>query len=341
MLLVATTKIPLAYWGLGRLSGDRFHPNSVSPPPPPPPAGALTVAGGQILQGGSPFLLSGISVLYSTSSAAPATPASIRALYPTATSLMLALGADSGGYPSAPSNAAITAWVRAANAAGFRVGLSDYVPGQPQVRSGSDLTNSCNWYAALAQACTGLEVFWTTENEVGGTLDAMFAAVYGAIRGAGDSNLILMEVPGGNPGQTGGMSPSTFGSMHTVGWNVHFYPWAFTGLSSQADFDARAQGYVNTLRNFAQSADGVMPVVMGEGGNATSGNGGPIDDPVINGKFATVQATLDLLGKSGGLSGALFWLHDWDGTTGDADTLVVNGQLTQYGQQVATGFAAL
>jgi hypothetical protein len=296
------------------------------------------------MQNGKPWLASGISVLYSTSSTPPASPESIRALYPTATSLMLALGADGGGYTSAPSNADIVAYVKAANAAGFFVGLSDYVPGQPPARSGSDLTNSCNWYAALAEACAGLFVFWTTENEVTGEIDAMLSAVYAAIRGAGDNNLILMEVAGGNPGQTGGMSPSTFAPMHTVAFNVHFYPWAFTsGGSSQAGFDAIALGYVNTLSTFATSADGVMPVVMGEGGNATEGNGGPIDDPVIGGNFATVQATLNILGKTPGLSGALFWLHDWEGGGGDADTLVVvgGGALTQYGQQVANGFAAL
>lgn len=294
------------------------------------------------MQNGKAFLLSGISVLYSAQSTAPATPASIRALYPTATSLMLAIGADGGGYTSAPSNAAIVAWVKQANAAGFFVGLSDYVPGQPPVRSGSDLTNSCNWYAALAKAVAGLQVFWATENEVTGDLDAMFAAVYAAIRVAGDTNLILMEVPGGNPGQTGGMTPSTFAAMHTVAWDVHYYPWAFTsGGSSQAGYDSLALSYANTLSTFATSADGVMPVVMGEGGNATDGNGGPIDDPVIGGNFATVQATLNTLGKSPGLSGALFWLHDWEGGGGDADTLVVGGALTQYGQQVANGLAAL
>ena len=256
---------------------------------------------------------------------------------------MLALGADGGGYTSAPSNAAIVSYVQQANAAGFWVGLSDYVPGQPQVRSGNDLTNSLAWYAALAKACLGLKVYWTTENEVGGTLDAMFQGVYSAVRGAGDTSLIFLEVQDGNPGSTSGMSAGTFASMSGVGMNVHFYPWAFTGSSgnTQAGYDNTAMGYVNTLKSFAHSKDGVMPVIMGEGGNATSGNGGPIDDATINGKFATVQATIDCLGKPGGLSGAMFWLHDWEGGGGDADTLVVGGALTQYGQQVAAGFAAL
>jgi hypothetical protein len=281
-------------------------------------------------------------VLYSTTSVAPATPASIRALFPNTNAIMLALGADGGGYTSAPSNAAIVSYVQQANAAGFWVGLSDYVPGQPQVRSGQDLTNSLAWYGALAKACLGLKVYWTTENEVGGTLDTMFAGVYAAVRGAGDNSLIFLEVQDGNPGSTSGMSAGTFADMTGVGLNVHFYPWAFTGKSgnTQAGYDATAMGYVNTLKSFAQSKDGVMPVIMGEGGNATSGNNGPIDDATINGKFATVQATLDSL-KPGGLSGAMFWLHDWQGGGGDADTLVVGGALTQYGQQVATGFAAI
>jgi hypothetical protein len=94
---------------------------------------------------------------------------------------------------------------------------------------------------------------------------------------------------------------------------------------------------VEQWQNFGHSLDGVMPVVNGETGNATSGNGGPIDDPFVNGKFIMTQATLDAMGKNPGLAGNLYWLHDWHGGGGNADTLVVNGALTQWGQQVAAG----
>jgi hypothetical protein len=129
--------------------------------------------------------------------------------------------------------------------------------------------------------------------------------------------------------------------MKGVCWNIHTYPWQFTSLpQEQSAYDAAVQQQIASWSNFGHSADGVMPVVVGETGNATTGNGGPIDDPVIGGKFATVQAVLNATGANPGAAGAQFWIHDWHGAGGDADTLVVNGQLTQYGQQVATGFAS-
>lgn len=303
-------------------------------PPGQPAAGVISVANGLLMQGGAPFVSKGIAVLDSTMGSTP--PSGIRSLFgPSLNTIMLAIGADGNGYATAQPNAAIVAYVQAANAAGFWVCLSDYVPGQPQARTGQDLQNSLAWYAALSKACTGLKVFWTTENEVQGNLDANLTAIYGAIRGAGDNNLIMIE--GGGTNQ---MSAVTVKNMTGVCWNIHTYPWIFASLpKTQAAYNAGVLQQAQEWQTFAQSADGVMPVVMGEGGNATSGNGGPIDDPVIDGNFATVQACLNLTGKNP-LAGSIFWVHDWHGQGGDADTLVVNNTLTQYGQQVATGFAA-
>ena len=283
---------------------------------------------------GAPWLMKGIAVLDSTMASTP--PSGIRAQFgPDLNTIMLAIGADGGGYQTAQPNAAIVAYVKAANAAGFWVCLSDYVPGQPQGRSGQDLANSCTWYNQLAQDCTGLQVFWTTENEVQGTLDACLAAIYQAIRAAGDQNLILIE-----PSWPTSLSPNTVASMGNVGWNIHVYPWEFQNVAkTQAAYDAAVQGQIDAWTNFGHSADGVMPVVMGEGGNATSGNGGPVDDPVIDGKFATVQACINRLGQPGGFAGDLFWIRDWHGGGGNADTMIVGDTLTDYGQQIVAGFA--
>jgi hypothetical protein len=304
------------------------------PVPPGAPSSGITVAGGQLMQGGNPIILKGLAVLDSTMGTTP--PSGIRSLFgPGPNAIMLAIGADGGGYQTAQPNDAIVAYVNACNAAGFWVGLSDYVPGQPQGRSGQDLQNSLAWYAALAKACAGLQIYWTTENEVQGTLDANLQAIYGAIRGAGDNNLIMIE-----PSWPTSLQPATVAPMHGVCWNIHIYPWQFQSVpQNQPAFDAAVLAQVTPWLAFAHSADGVMPVVNGETGNATSGNGGPIDDPVIDGKFAMIQGTLNIMGKNPGLAGNLYWLHDWHGGGGDADTLVVNGQLTQYGQQVAAGLA--
>ena len=281
---------------------------------------------------GAPWTMKGIAVLDSTMAGTP--PAQIRAEFgPDLNTIMLAIGADGGGYQTAQSNDAIVAYVKAANAAGFWVCLSDYVPGQPQGRSGQDLANSCTWYNRLSQDCTGLRVFWTTENEVQGPLDAMLAAVYQAIRATGDENLIMIE-----PSWPNSLSPATVQNMTGVCWNIHIYPWIFQSLpKTQAAYDQGVVSQAQAWTNFGPSADGTMPVVMGEGGNATSGNGGPLDDPVIDGKFATVQACINNLG--GALAGDVFWIRDWHGQGGNADTMIDGGTLTDYGQQIVAGFA--
>lgn len=305
---------------------DRCHPDAQP--------GSLTVSDGQIWQGGAPFLWKGIAVLDSTMAQTP--PSGIRSLFgPSLNAIMLAIGADGNGYATARPNSEIVAYVQAANAAGFWVGLSDYVPGQPQARSGQDLADSLAWYVSLSRAVAGMQVYWTTENEVQGNLDASLAAIYNALRGAGDTNIILIE--GGGLNQ---LSAGLVAGMTGVAWNIHVYPWEYTSQPpTQAAYDAAVLGQIKQWQAFGKSADGVMPVVNGETGNATNGNGGPIDDPFVDGNFLTVQAGINLLGENPGLSGTLYWVHDWHGGGGDADTLVVNGQLTQYGAQVARGFA--
>jgi len=85
-----------------------------------------------------------------------------------------------------------------------------------------------------------------------------------------------------------------------------------------------------------------MPVLMGEGGNSTSGNSAAVDDSKVGGKFATTQAILDTAGTPGGTIGYNMWLYDWHGSGGDADTLVNTGnnKLTDFGTQVAVGIAS-
>jgi hypothetical protein len=302
------------------------------PVPPGAPSAGITVAGGQLVHAGAPIVLKGLAVLDATMGTTP--PSGIRSLFgPGPNAIMLAIGADGGGYQTARPNSEIVAYVQACNAAGFWVGLSDYVPGQPQGRSGQDLQNSLAWYVALSKAVAGMQVFWTTENEVQGPLDANLQAIYGALRGAGDQNLIMIQ-----PSWPTSITPATVAGMEGVCWNIHIYPWTFASLPpTQAAYDAGVLGQVEQWQNFGHSLDGVMPVVNGETGNATSGNGGPIDDPFVDGKFIMTQATLDAMGKNPGLAGNLYWLHDWHGGGGNADTLVVNGALTQWGQQVAAG----
>jgi Cellulase (glycosyl hydrolase family 5) len=303
----------------------------------------FSISNGQIIgPTGQPFTAKGIAVLDSEMSTTSA--ASIISQFPGINSINLAVGADGNGYATAQSNAAIIAWVNDATSKGLVVTLSDYVPGQPQARSGADLQASLNWYASLAKAfANNPNVWWTTENEVGGNLAPEEQGIYNAIRGAGNNGLIFMEAQDGNATTTNGLDPSIYANMTNVGWNIHAYPWEFnTSSTNQADYDNTLKNDVALFQNFAQSANGVMPVLMGEGGNSTSGNGVAPDDPIVNGKFAVTQAILDDAGASGGTTGYLMWLHDWHGQAGDSDTLVniSNNTLTDFGAQVAAAIAA-
>jgi Ca-dependent carbohydrate-binding module xylan-binding/Cellulase (glycosyl hydrolase family 5) len=308
---------------------------------------AFHISGGQIIgPNGQPFVAKGIAVLDSEMSTT--SPASIISMFPGINSINLAVGADGNGYATAQSNAAITAWVNDATSKGLVVTLSDYVPGQPQARSGADLTASLNWYSSLAKTfANNPNVWWTTENEVSGNLGPSEQAIYNAIRGAGNNGLIFMEAQDGNAMTTNGLDPSIYANMTGVGFNIHAYPWEFnTGSTNQADYNNTLKNYVSLFQNFAHSADGVMPVLMGEGGNSTSGSGGAVDDPIVAGNFAVTKAITDTAGVAGGTAGYLMWLHDWHGQVGpsggDADTLVNinNNTLTDFGAQVAAAIAS-
>jgi Cellulase (glycosyl hydrolase family 5) len=311
------------------------------------PSAGFHIAGGQIIgPNGQPFVAKGIAILDSEMSTT--SPASIVSLFPGINSICLAVGADGNGYATAQSNAAIIAWVNQATSLGLVVTISDYVPGQPQARSGADLQASLNWYASLAKAFAGNpNVWWTTENEVGGNLATEQQGIYNAIRGAGNNGIISMEAQDGNATGTGGLDPSIYANMTNVAWNIHSYPWEFnTRSTNQADYDNTLKNYVATFQNFAHSADGVMPVLIGEGGNSTSGSGGAVDDPIVAGKFAVTKAITDTAGVAGGTAGYFMWLHDWHGQVGpsggDADTLVNinNNTLTDFGAQVAAAIAS-
>jgi len=308
------------------------------------PTGAWSVSGGRVLRGGQPFTIYGVAVLDGMMSSVPASL--VKQLFPNCNAINLAVGADGNGYASAQPDAAIFAWVDDAIAKGFVVMLSDYVPGQPQVRSGTDLTNSCAWYTRMATHYAQQPmVIWTTENEVYNSGNC-HQAIYNAIRGAGNNSLIFFESENGNYNGFNSINAAIYSTWTNVGWNIHMYPWAFGSAATMQDYYNNIHSWINQWQNYAHSADGVMPVLMGEGGNSTSGASVPSDDKIINGKYACVQAFIDLTtNQPSNFCGAFPWLWSWygyvppagAGGNTDADTLVnTNGNTkTPYGNQCA------
>ena len=306
--------------------------------------GEITVSGGQLMQGGAPLLLKGLSIL--DSMIGQISPSQIQALFPNSNFISLAVGADGNGYATAQPNSVIEPWVNSATALGFVVMISDYVPGQPTVRTGTDLQNSLNWYASLAaDLADNPNVVWTTENEIfdsgtNGTVP-MLQGIYNAIRGAGNNGFVFLEPNNeqANFQNTGAIDASTFSGMTNAGWTYHLYPWTMPNgtlgywppTTSQATYDSDAEAEVTMMQGVY-----LAPVIMGEGGNSTDGN--DIDDMIINGNYATVQAFIDDT-QAGGFSGYAAWLWNWEGGTGGSgggDMLVLNNTLTQYGTQVSS-----
>ena len=308
----------------------------------PPGSGTFSVANGQLLRGGQPFIIRAVSSLDSMMS--DFTVARLKQLFPKGNAINLAIGADGGGYQTAQPFAAITAFIDAAVTAGLLVFVSDYMPGQPAVRSGQDLTNSCNWYAQYASHYANQPlVQFITENEVNGNLSPSHQAIYNAIRGAGNNSMIWMESVNGNPNSTGGLDPTAYSGMTNIGWCIHIYPWAMPNSQNQTDYDNQVRAYIASFVGLAHSKDGAMPVLIGECGNSTNGNGGSVDDRIINGKYATAQAWLNVAGQQGGSCGYNAWVTSWHWQVSppppapeESDTLVKQGfVLSNYGNQVA------
>jgi hypothetical protein len=306
--------------------------------------GAFRIANGQIIgPTRKPFVVQGPALLDGMMASVSA--ADILSKFPKANSVNLACGADGNGYATAQPLSDIFAWVDDATSKGLVVILSDYVPGAPSVRTGDDLTASLDWLATVAaNYVRNPRVWFTTENEVrdaDGDTATMHLATYNAIRTAGNNGLIFMESQSGNP-NTNGLDPSIYANMTGVGWNIHIYPWEFPPSVNQADYDNKVKNFVSTFQKFAKSRDGIMPVLVGEGGNSSGGNAVAAEDTKIGGKFAVTQSILNTSGVTGGTCGFTMWLWSWYGQGGDSDTLVniSTGALTDFGQQVAAGMRA-
>jgi hypothetical protein len=238
----------------------------------------------------------------------------------------------------------IQASINALTAKGIVVEIEDHTGISQTPYTGSQLAAEQAWYSSIASASkTNPYVWFGTFNEPGNGANlagiaAQEVATYNTIRGAGNNNPILMEEPsGGNPGLVGAnatgydgsgpMPASDYAKMTNIIWDLHYYGWASKYSTDQATVNAALQGSASSASGIAgaqtiQSADGKVPVIIGEFGNSTTGGAiDPNGDQVIN---AVTQSGLGYL--------AWGWNPDPQGdqlTNG-------NGALTGYGQQIAT-----
>jgi hypothetical protein len=224
----------------------------------------------------------------------------------------------------------LTPYINQLTSEGIAVEIQD--TNYPNVFTGSALTSAEQWYASFATAFENNPYVWfDTQNEpTGGDVtddQNEIVGIYNAIRATGNNNIIMMD-PGGNT--IPGMNPAVFATMTNVAWDEHYYNWESGYSTSLAANEAKLSSDIATMQSIT-SANGTIPVIVGEYGNSTDGSN------VDPGGSQTLQAVQDSV-TSGQTSGAISW--EWYNSGTQADNMVNSvtggtGSLSSYGQQVA------
>ena len=300
--------------------------------------GQFHVDNGQIIDpNGNVFVARGIDL--GPNNMAQATPQELESLFPGINFVRFASAVDYAGYTVAQQEAYITSLTQQ----GIVVEIEDHPYPSPGTYTGSQLAAESSWYSQLASAFANNPYVWFgTMNEPNtGTYGASEAAIttqevatYDAIRGAGNNSMIMMELDGGgNPGSVGanfGMTASAYSSMTNIAWDLHYYGWASGYSTDQATVTAdllgsASGGYGIAAAQTITSADGTVPVIVGEFGDSTTGssvdpNGTQVINAVLNSGYGYAAWTF--------------------GGQGGPDQLTDNGSLTTFGQEVAASIAA-
>lgn len=188
------------------------------------------------------------------------------------------------GYTS-PSDADLKAFIAWAAAQQIVTKLEDHTGISKPPYTGAQLNDQLAWYRAVALAFKDNPWVWFgSPNEPGpddrSAVSNQHKQVYDAIRGQGNNTIIALCLPGGgNPGTigvAGGMVASIYSGMKSVVWDLHQYGWLSGMSTDQATVNAAlagnpAKGTGIAAAQTIRSADGVMPVIIGEYGNSTDG----------------------------------------------------------------------
>jgi hypothetical protein len=208
---------------------------------------------------------------------------------------------------------------------------------QGTIFTGQALQQEQDWYSSVASYFkNNPNVWFGTNNEPSETdpnTGQMNAAMlsdwqkttYDSVRNTGNNAPVLLEDDSWGPGNSlVGYKASDYAGMHNAVWDMHYYGW-LSGYSTDQNTVTNTFNQLVNDTHAIGSADGTMPVLIGEYGNSTTGQA--ID---ANGT-QTVQAVID----SGLGSAAWAWSQ---GNPGDG-LLNGSGGLSSYGQQVAAGIA--
>jgi len=152
--------------------------------------------------------------------------------------------------------------------------------------SGDDLTKVCNYMRGMAQKYASNSAVWySTENEPGNDFGAklvqdMIIAIYNAVRqGSADAIVQLNAVGSYTIEPWTGFDASIWRNFTQCALELHYYNWASkygnSGQSYSTDLATNKQAiaHLASMLQAAHTADGVAPIIIGEYGDSTSGEG--------------------------------------------------------------------
>lgn len=222
--------------------------------------------------------------------------------------------------------------------------IEDHTGISVQPATGSALATQQAWYSSMASTFKNNPYVWFgTPNEPypqqtskGDDVTTQHVETYNTIRATGNTNPILLElIGGGNPGNLPGgnsftLTASRYATMTNVIWDLHQYDYAFPNpggySTNETTISSGIASYIARVQTVT-SADGLVPVIIGEYGNSTDGSN---TDP-------GGTQLVDAVAHSG--HGFLAW--HWR-AGGASDNLTDgSGNLTSYGSQVAALIAAV
>src|SRR5487761_2438878 len=295
----------------------------------PTATGAFQTQNGQIIgPNGQPFVARGLNVYDSDMGQAQ----QILALFPGVNFIRL-------NVYSYQSPGAYQQFINTMTARGVGVAMEDHTNnagggnaggGQGSAFTGQQLSAESSWYSSVASAFASNPYVWFgTDNEPPAAgLTPWQQATYQAIRSTGNKNPIMISLAGGGdpnvPPAGLGMNLGAYASMTNIIADAHFYGWSAGYSTDQQTVNAALTSLISGAQTM-QSASGSVPVIIGEYGDST--NGQSVD--------ANWQQVVQAVDGSGAGSAA------WNWSPGaPADILQNGGQLTAYGQAVASFFGS-
>ena len=207
-------------------------------------------------------------------------------------------------------------------AKGIVVDLEDHPDGGGAQDAWASQPGDVAWYGQVAAAFKSNPYVWfgSFNEPSSDNLTAWQQATYSAIRDAGNNNPILMEVSGSRPNNLDtALATNVYSNMTNVIADVHAYNYQSNDSTDQNTVNANVNDMIGATQGL-KSADGTMPVIIGEYGNSTDGS-----SPDAGGT-QEINAVIN----SGVGSAAWSWVSGGSDALRNSD-----GSLSAYGQQVA------